>query len=214
MDDCLRSVKSEQTAITHLKDLMSLFKKGEFHLAKWLPNSCEVMESIPTSEHATSVKDFDFDRAPVERVLGMRQHIATDTFGFKITMKDRPTTRRGILLVVSSVYDPLGFVAPFILTAKLILQDLCKKKPGWDEKIPEVFERWKAQVETLPKLQEFSVDRCFKPPDFGEVVSCLLLYFSDASQLAYGAVSYLWLVNSQGNVHCCFVNIASSTKTS
>ena len=72
MDDCLKSVKSEQTAITHLKDLMSLFKKGEFHLAKWLPNSCEVMESIPTSEHATSVKDFDFDHAPVERVLGIR----------------------------------------------------------------------------------------------------------------------------------------------
>ena len=60
----------------------------------------------------------------------------------------------------------------------------------------------------LPKLQEFSVDRCFNPPDFGEVVSCQLLYFSDASQLAYGAVSYLWLVNSQGNVHCCFVLLA------
>ena len=72
MDDCLKSVKSEQTAITHLKDLMSLFKKGEFHLAKWLPNSCEVMESIPTSEHTTSVKNFYFDHAPVERVLGMR----------------------------------------------------------------------------------------------------------------------------------------------
>ena len=38
--------------------------------------------------------------------------------------------------------------------------------------------------------------------------SCQLLYFSDASQLAYGAVSYLWLVNSQGNVHCCFVLLA------
>lgn len=25
---------------------------------------------------------------------------------------------------------------------------------------------------------------------------------------AYGAVSYLWLVNSQGNVHCCFVLLA------
>ena len=43
--------------------------------------------------------------------------------------------------MVSSVYDPLG---SFILTAKLILQDLCKKKPGWDDKIPEDFERWKA----------------------------------------------------------------------
>lgn len=57
----------------------------------------------------------------------------------------------------------------------------------------------------LPKLEEFSIDRCFKPPDFGNVVSCQLYYFSDASQLAYGAVCYLRLVNSRGDIHCFFV---------
>ena len=189
-----------------MKDLTSLLKKGGFRLTKWLSNSHEVMESIPESERATSVKDLDFDHAPIERALDVQWRVASDTFGFKIVIKDRPATRRGILSVISSIYDLLGFIAPFILSAKLILQDLCKKKLGWDDKIPnEELERWKAWLEVLPKLEEFSIDRCFKPPGFEKVVSCQLHYFSDASQLAYGAVSYLRLVNPRGNVHCSFV---------
>lgn len=206
VDDCLKSVQSEQIAISHVKNLTSLLKKGGFRLTKWLSNSREVMESISESERATSAKDLDFDHTPIERALGVQWHIASDTFGFKIIIKDRPATRRGILSVVSLIYDPLRFIAPFILSAKLILQDLCKKKLGWDDKIPnEELERWKAWLEVLPKLEEFSIDRCFKPPGFEKVVSCQLHYFSDASQLAYGAVSYLRLVNPHGNVHCSFV---------
>lgn len=164
------------------------------------------MESISESERATSAKDLDFNNTPIERALGVQWHVASDTFGFKIIINDRPATRRGILSVVSSIYDPLGFIAPFILSAKLILQDLCKKKLCWDDKIPnEELERWKAWLEVLPKLEKFSIDRCFKPPGFEKVVFCQLHYFSDASQLAYGAVSYLRLVNPRGNIHCSFV---------
>ena len=51
--------------------------------------------------------------------------------------------RRGILASVSSVYDPLGLVAPFLLTGKQIVQDLCKNQTDWDEPIPDVFRtRW------------------------------------------------------------------------
>ena len=101
-----------------------------------MANSREVIESIPKCERATSVKDLDFDHALIERALGVQWQVASDTFRFKITIKDRPPTRRGILATVSSVYDPLGFVAPFVLPAKILLQDLCRKL-GWDDKIPE-----------------------------------------------------------------------------
>ena len=144
VDDCLKSVQSEQTAISHVEHLTGLLKKGGFRLTKWLSSSREVMESIPESERATSVKDLDFDHAPIERAPGVQWRVVSDTFGFKITIKDRPATRRGILSVVSSIYDPLGFIAPFIFTAKIILQDLCKRKLGWDDRIPaEDLERWK-----------------------------------------------------------------------
>ena len=56
--------------------------------------------------------------------------VEADQFGFKVFIKDRPCTRRGILSAVSSLYDPLGMAAPFILPAKLPLQDLCRRGLG------------------------------------------------------------------------------------
>jgi len=51
-----------------------------------------------------------------------------DKFCFKIEVKDKPQTRRGLLSVVCSVYHPLRFATPVILPAMLMLQDLCQKK--------------------------------------------------------------------------------------
>ena len=132
--------------------------------------------------------------------------MASDTFRFKIVIKDRPPTRRGILSTVSSVYDTLGFIAPFVLPAKILLQDLCRKGLGWDDKIPEEeLKRWENWLEELPTLEQFCVERCFKPLHFGTVVSCQVHHFSDASQVAYGAVSYLRLANSNREVQCSFI---------
>ena len=47
-----------------------------------------------------SVKDHLLDQLAIERALGVRWDVGSDTFGFKITLKDRPSTRRGILSVV------------------------------------------------------------------------------------------------------------------
>ena len=202
----MKSVQTPHFAVRLVQELTELLKKGGFRLTKWVSNSREVVESIPEKERATSVKNLDFEHLPIERALGIQWHVSSDTLGFKITIKDKPATRRGILSIISSVYDPLGFVAPFILPAKIILQDLCKKKLGWDDKIPEeVINRWKAWLESLPLLERFCTERCCKPTNFEEVTSCQLHYFSDASQLAYGAVSYLRMVNAQGDVHCSFV---------
>ena len=107
---------------------------------------------------------------------------------------------------MSSVYDPLGFAAPFIFQAKLILQDLCRKKLGWDEPIPEEsLKRWHAWLQELPKLEQFVVERCFKPSSLGEVENVQLHHFADASQHGYGAVSYLRVEDKEHNVKCSFV---------
>ena len=78
----------------------------------------------------------------------------------------------GFYLSSAQFMTPLGFVAPFILNAKLILQDLCRKKLDWDDVIPEdIMRRWQAWLQELPKLEQVAIDRCFKPPNFGEVSS-------------------------------------------
>lgn len=54
-------------------------------------------------------------------------------------------------------------------------------------------------------LTKFHVDRCLKPSDFGCTVAARLHHFSDASEHAYGTVSYLLLENKQGKKHCSFL---------
>ena len=62
-------------------------------------------------------------------------------------------------------------------------------------------------------MQGFSIPRCFKPKDFGEVKHVELHHFADASQEhGYGTASYLRLVNSRGQIHCCFVMGKSRVK--
>ena len=115
-------------------------------------------------------------------------------------------TRRGLLSVVCSLYDPLGFVAPVVLPAKVILQDLCRKRLEWDDPIPDdERNRWLSWLEDLQRLEQLSVDRCLKPPSFGKVVSVQLHHFSDASQQGYGAVSYLRFLDDKDAIHCSFV---------
>ena len=75
-------------------------------------------------------------------------------------MKDKPLTRRGILSTVSSIYDPLGLAAPFVLHGKLLLQQLVMEKKGWDEQISEEhISRWRRWRLDLPKLESIAVKR-------------------------------------------------------
>lgn len=60
-------------------------------------------------------------------------------------MKDQPATRRGILSTVASIYDPLGFLAPYVLAGKKILQEMCHQGVGWDDPLPEMLKpRWES----------------------------------------------------------------------
>ena len=49
------------------------------------------------------------------------------------------------------------------------------------------------------------MSRCLKPEDFGPVKSSQLHHFSDASEAAYGSVTYLRLVSHEDRVHCSFL---------
>ena len=203
VDDCLKSVRTREDARTLVSELTELLSRRGFHLTKWMSNDREVLASIPHNERTKSVIDLDLDELRVERTLGVQWNVETDEFGFKVVAKEKPSTRRGILSVASSVYDPLGFVAPFTLSVKLILQELCKKKISWNEEIDgEELKRWGEWLADLPRLSEITVKRCYKPAPFSVVSQVQLHHFSDASQYAYDAASYLRLVDADGNVHC------------
>ena len=208
VDDCLKSVASSSVARNLRKELCEFLSNGGFRLTKWLCNDKDVLDSIPRSERASSVLDLDLNAGvlPVERTLRVQWNVDTDTLTFKITARDKPPTRRGILSATSSFYDPLGLLAPFILLAKKLIQDLCKKGYDWDEHIGEDESlRWDGWLSELPKLSYITIPRSFKPIDFGSPIVTEIHHCADASQMAYGAVSYLRFINEAKEIHCSFV---------
>ena len=87
---------------------------------------------------------------------------------------------------------------------KTILQDLCKNSYSWDHIVPsnstEDWESWKGQ---LHLLENVVMKKGFKPPGFGKIACSSLRHFSDSSQDEYGQVSYIWLLDENGSIHCC-----------
>lgn len=119
VDDYLKSVSSVEQAVWLYRNLKEMCSKGGFHMNKWLSNHRSVLAIIPEEERAKEVKtlNLDRDKLPMERALGTQWDVESDTFTFSTVLKSQPTTRRGILSVVNSIYDPLGFLAPVVLSA-------------------------------------------------------------------------------------------------
>ena len=208
VNDCLRSVDSHQEAIALVKDLRGLLARGGFNLTKWNSNDREVMESIPSASRASTVKNLDLaeQRLPTERALGVRWNVETDQFELSVKKMDEPLTRRGLTSTVCSIYDPLGLVAPLVLPAKLLCQELSRLKLVWDNPMPDGEAKgWIGWQTDMLNLEKVSIPRCMKPEAFCRPTSCRLHHFADASQVGYGAVSYLRLTNADWEVHCSFV---------
>ena len=50
---------------------------------------------------------------------------------------DQPLTNRGLLAMLSSIYDPLVLVPPFLLKGRKNILELCKDSFQWDHPVPE-----------------------------------------------------------------------------
>jgi hypothetical protein len=202
VDDCLKCTQTVAEAINLAGELKHLLSSAGFNLTKWICNQHEVMVKIAQTDWSKKIKDLSHDAPLVDRALGVFWNVENDTLGYKIQLKDKPLTKRGLLSTLSSVYDPLGLASPFILKARKVVQDLCRKGLGWDEPLPsEQAQEWDEWVNDLPNMEKVLITRCVKPISFGKCVNIQLHHFADASQIAYGTASYIRMVNDKGDVH-------------
>ena len=116
-------------------------------------------------------------------IVGTQWDVEADTLSYRVKEKFVPDTWRGMLSLISSIYDPLGFAAPLILPVKMLLKDLCTLDYGWDAATPdEILVEWRTWLENLPKLKLVSWPHCFKPSDFGVPRDIQLHHFCDTSK--------------------------------
>ena len=208
VDDGVASMDSTEKAIQLAQEARELCALGGLRLHKFVSNDRAVLESIPSSECASDIKDLNltFDDLPAERALGIQWHIESDCLKFNVNLKDQPATRRGILSMVASLYDPLGFVAPFLLIGKGVLQEMCRQGTGWDDPLTEELRpRWERWKNDLTNMEKIDIPRSYAPANFGRVTRQEIHHFSDASMIGYGQCSYLRLRNEEGDIHCALI---------
>ena len=205
VDDFLCAVADENKAIQMINGIREICQLGGFTVTKWISNSREVLKSIPDDDRATSVADLNFDNFPSERALGVSWNIDDDTLGFLIKLKQCSPTRRHILSIISTIFDPLGIVSPYILPARIILQDLCCRQIGWDDGLSDTdIQVWEQWLGSLEDLKNITVPRCVKPKslEFGQIVTTELHHFVDASNKGYGTATYLRFINDRDGIYC------------
>ena len=166
----------------------------------------EVIERIPESERAPLIKVVEEEIVlPVERALGVIWDTRLDCFVYKVAKRDIADKRRKILSLIASLFDPIDFLAPFLVRAKLLLQQLWQFGIGWDETPPpEFLLEWSKLQKELDSLSEFLVPRFYRHVSDSPTVIQLHV-FGDASEQALCSVAYFRFSYANGSVKCAFV---------
>ena len=106
----------------------------------------------------------------------------------------------------SSVYDHLGIVTPYVLTARILCRQGCSLDKQWNDALEPTtirkFDRW---PDKLKGTKDVFMPRCVAAPVMTDVPMTQLHYCSDASKEAYTAVCYARYTLSDGTENCSFL---------
>ena len=188
VDDCLSSLSSERQVCEFQHTSCCIMKNAGMELRKWRGNC------IASSDEAG------------EKTLGLIWDIETDCMSIaaNFPVKFEEWTRRSLLKLIAAIFDPLGYITPFTISGKILLQRSWTESSEWDTPfvgfLKDTAQQW---GQDLRQLSAFQVQRWIGAKEGEEY--CLHL-FTDASEVAYACCIYLCvdkstrLIYSKGKV--------------
>ncbi|XP_064488518.1 uncharacterized protein LOC135400618 [Ornithodoros turicata] len=194
VDDLLVGAADEGSAEKLYREAKSIFQTASMKLHKWASNS-PTMRNLFEEEATAAMPQGQV--AGVLKVLGLSWNPATDNLTFAVDSvrqisEQRKDTKRFVLQTAARLYDPMGLISPFLVTAKLCFQRTWRLKLGWDEILPDdIRHQWADWCDDLRHLSRIQVPRFYEYGLSDVADSRVLHVFADASTAAYGAVVYL-----------------------
>ena len=203
VDNVILGCNTATEALQMYSESKNMFASANMNLREWASNCEEVTNAIPEQRK---------DPGGVYKMLGLNWHLQEDTLSIApVKMSESPATKRLVLCITASVFDPMGFFSPATLQSKLLLQRLWEMKVSWDDLLTtEVQQEWNQISQSLQKISEQSLPRLV---GVGPGATNQLMVFTDASAKAYAAIVYLRSMTTDGNVTCNLVFCKNSTGT-
>lgn len=176
-----------------------ILKRGGMETDKWASNNSDLLDNDSPSIAQDHGKDIQSEASV--KTLGLRWNPSQDDFTFDpevIQLSPNPT-KRIILANIARLFDPLGWISPVIVTAKIIMQDLWILKIGWDSLLPsQISQRWAVFLDNLAHLRKLTIPRWLHTLKQGRSE---IHGFADASSRAYAAAVYLRTIDDEGHIH-------------
>ncbi len=195
VDDLVSGAGDDTEAVSFYTSARTLMTPGGFNMRSWASNN--------TAVKSIAAKDNLLNDNPKPKVLGMKWDIANDTLLYPnnvTTSQSTSATKREVLRASSKVYDPIGFLNPVIVNAKILMQEIWKAGLQWDELLPpEMQEKWTNLVRELQTSTHLQLPRRYFPMTNEWPKDTELHVFVDASLKAYGASAYVKLLGSLYN---------------
>lgn len=154
------------------------------------------------------------DKRVIEKTLGLQWDTVTDSISFALNWnkvhKDiaeghKKPTKREMLRILMSIFDPLGILLPFTIRGKILLQRVWRSGIGWDDKLKDVeFSAWTVWILALRRVNCYSISRAYSLSRSSQR-NFELHFFCDASDKAYTAVEYLRTSDERNNMNISLV---------
>ncbi|GFU48522.1 uncharacterized protein NPIL_45831 [Nephila pilipes] len=163
---------------------MQIMNAASFELRSWAHTGIKHLES--------------------QNVLGLKWDTQTDELYCVHPEADMgisdTISKRKLLSIVNSIYDPIGFTSPATLLPKLLLQAAWRNKLNWDEELPpdmqKRYQRWAKHFDLI--------ERCRIPRKlfYGSFEKATLHIFTDASAHGYSRIVRMtaWILRFCRNI--------------
>ena len=127
------------------------------HPRKWLSNS-NVLRETYMKDRAKQI-DLSIDDLPSVKTLAVVWVASSNQFSFSAAplVEDKALIKRKFLSKISTLFDPLGFVTPFVVRAKILVQEVWISGIDWDDQHPENIlskvKKWFAELQHLGNIK-------------------------------------------------------------
>ena len=190
VDDILSGGHSLSETKSKQADLISVLSSAGFPVKKVTANHSALLEHLPR-EDLLNEEFLKIDNCSITKTLGIQWNAITDSFSYSVKYFEIPTsvTKRQMLSIIAKLFDPLGWIGPVIIVAKVFMQELWALKSGWDDQIPQdLLSRWKTFLADLTNISSIQIPRWV---NFSLNCFIQLHAFSDASEKAYCGTIYM-----------------------
>ena len=188
VDDLLSGNDNDSDASDDLKHAQSILSEAGMKLDK-IGSNC-----LAISDMAARLFESKCNIQTSHKVLGIKWLLDEDCFTYEALEfpSDLVVTKRVILSTIAKLFDPLGFLAPVVMLAKCLFQEIWKLGLDWDSKVPlDTQIEFVSWLKDLTLVSNLRIPRSFTGIAWEKVQRVVLHGFGDASTKGYGASVYL-----------------------